>query len=695
LIILINAVPVLGMELVQEKKPIIIIKNDDKTYSLPAEFLKEGESLKAALKTGEYEWDLTQEKFSADTMQLFVDLAHNLYTMQSAPSLTKLAATKLASLITSQGLIETRLTEARKKEPTDEEIATENDLLQKYSALSKEYKPLEEEYRTSVVDKTWTEETRSAKKQTLDSLKQRMDAIKQQKNELRPEVMNLEKQYDQATADYTQEKEQAEKRAAEINQNEQNASNAIRKLRKLSLKELQAIDWISLNRLMTYLSFDISALCKALFVTILELFEEQRGNAVTSVVFSNDDTMALTSGQQVSVIWDTTKDESQQISLLEHWSDVPPNSSAFNSEGTKVIIDVNKKAQIWEIKKDKPLLLFTLQSQQSQNTITQGKQPQSGIELRSTNVGRLIAVAFVRGGANAITASWDGTLKLWDLTKAQPSIVFNQTFQGANGQIIAINGAALSNDGTKLITISGSAISIFDMTKDSPKLLWTFEENSTQRGLATFKQTSFNNLAPVGLNRDGTKAVASLKETDYSKAGPKITQNNQIVITQPENIAYRFPVKIWDVSQDKPQVLRELPHDEYANAIAISDDGRIVITGSSKTLKIWDATTGESLATIYPKGGVNSVAINHASTRIILGTQANAQIWEIWATADVSILQIGLMLMLKAATKENTKITVDMTKQPALYKAYKLLPEYVQKEYKDKINIVESMEVVE
>ncbi|MEE1097710.1 MAG: hypothetical protein U0K83_05205, partial [Bacteroidales bacterium] len=65
-------------------------------------------------------------------------------------------------------------------------------------------------------------------------------------------------------------------------------------------------------------------------------------------------------------------------------------------------------------------------------------------------------------------------------------------------------------------------------------------------------------------------------------------------------------------------------------SVAYSPDGTKIISGSGdKTIKIWDANTGQCLQTLEGhKYSVNSVAFSHDGTKIISGSvDKTIKIW--------------------------------------------------------------------
>ena len=74
-----------------------------------------------------------------------------------------------------------------------------------------------------------------------------------------------------------------------------------------------------------------------------------------------------------------------------------------------------------------------------------------------------------------------------------------------------------------------------------------------------------------------------------------------------------------------------LGHDDCVNSIAISNDGKRIISGSyDKTVRIWDAETGKQIHQLNGHDGdVMSVAISNDCKRIISGSDdKTVRIWD-------------------------------------------------------------------
>ena len=88
-------------------------------------------------------------------------------------------------------------------------------------------------------------------------------------------------------------------------------------------------------------------------------------------------------------------------------------------------------------------------------------------------------------------------------------------------------------------------------------------------------------------------------------------------------------VKIWDANTG--ECLKTLEgHSNYVNSVAYSPDGSKIISGSNDdTVKIWDANTGQCLKTLEGHlDNVRSVAFSPDGTKIISGSDdKTVKIW--------------------------------------------------------------------
>ncbi|RYO00277.1 Vegetative incompatibility protein [Alternaria tenuissima] len=173
------------------------------------------------------------------------------------------------------------------------------------------------------------------------------------------------------------------------------------------------------------------------------------------------------------------------------------------------------------------------------------------------------AVAFSPDSKTLASASWDETVKLWDVGSGKAV----QTLKGHSGRV---NAVAFSPDGKTLASASDDkTVKVWDA--GSGKAVQTLKGHSSVVKAVAFSPDS------------KTLASASWDET----------------------------VKLWDVGSGKAvQTLKG--HSDRVNAVAFSPDGKTLASASDdKTVKVWDAGSGKALQTLKGHSlGVNAVAFS-------------------------------------------------------------------------------------
>jgi WD40 repeat protein len=182
----------------------------------------------------------------------------------------------------------------------------------------------------------------------------------------------------------------------------------------------------------------------------------------------------------------------------------------------------------------------------------------TGKELRRLrgHSSHVLAVALTPDGRQALSASRDGTLKLWDLAGVERA-VSNEGHEG----VMAI---AITPDGQRAVSAG------WDWTLK----VWDIEGGRSLRNLEGHE----GGVNAVAITPDGRRAVSASSDRT---------------------------LKVWDL--DGGQVLRTLEgHLEDVIAVALTPDGQCAVSASSDhTLKIWNLEQGEVLRTL--EGHTNSV----------------------------------------------------------------------------------------
>lgn len=196
--------------------------------------------------------------------------------------------------------------------------------------------------------------------------------------------------------------------------------------------------------------------------------------------------------------------------------------------------------------------------------------------------GRVWTVAFAPDGRRVVSGGFDHSLRLWDLTSGREIRRFA-------GHTDYVRSVAFSHDG-HLILSSGD---------DRVLRLWDADTGKELRKIPGHDHFVWS----VALSRDGKRALsASLDKT----------------------------VRLWDVETGS-ELKRLEGHKDTVLSVAFSPDNRRALTGSTdRTAKLWDLETGHELQTFAGhKGYVHSVAFSPDGRRVLTtGQDHTLRLWD-------------------------------------------------------------------
>jgi WD40 repeat protein/serine/threonine protein kinase len=265
-------------------------------------------------------------------------------------------------------------------------------------------------------------------------------------------------------------------------------------------------------------------------------------------------------------------------------------------------------------------------------------------ELRtlSGHAGPVWCVAFSREGTRIASASYDGSVKVWDTATGEPTLTI--TIKGRT----PVSSVAFNSDGTRIATASWN--------RERTVTLWdtsTGEEKLTLKGHT-------GTVNSVAFSDDGSRIVSA--SSDKTVRLWNATTGMEIVTlsghTAPVKLAVLSPdgtriasasedgtARVWDTNTNKETVVfRE--HAVPVLSVAFSPDGTRIASGggaflkygapvageASGELKIWDSATGRVIRTLLGHTNqVTSVAFSPDGSR--LASASFDQTVRLWDTA--------------------------------------------------------------
>jgi WD40 repeat protein/uncharacterized protein YecT (DUF1311 family) len=248
------------------------------------------------------------------------------------------------------------------------------------------------------------------------------------------------------------------------------------------------------------------------------------------------------------------------------------------------------------------------------------------------------AVAISPDGHNALSGS-DNKLKLWDIATGEKIRSFKEGHTGIESAVV------FSSDGR--YAISGGSVS-----DDNGLILWDITTGEKIRNFESKKTTSWgwinlNAVNSIAFSPDGRYALslsfnsAEMMLWDVATGKGIRTFTGHLGVI--ESVAFspdgRYAlsgsgdrtIKMWDVTTGK-EIRTFKGHSNIVKSVAFSPDGRYVLSASGdKTLKLWDIATGKEIRTFEGhQESVNSAAFSSDGRYALSGSEDyTVKLWDI------------------------------------------------------------------
>jgi WD40 repeat protein/serine/threonine protein kinase len=261
---------------------------------------------------------------------------------------------------------------------------------------------------------------------------------------------------------------------------------------------------------------------------------------------------------------------------------------------------------------------------------------QTGYEIRrfSASGSAIFSAAFSPDGARVVTAHVDRLARIWDASDGRLLI----TLKGHTGTLIRV---AYSPDGSRVVTASSDKTArVWD--SETGRMLTQLIGHTDRVVDAAF---SPDGKRIVTASRDKTarvwdastgRQVLMLPEPTGSINSAAFSPDGRFIVTA----SYDKTAGVWDALTGR-QLVRFLGHSDAVTSAVFSNDGRQVLTGSAdKTLRLWDVATGEQLAVLSgPDDRVSTVSFS-PDGKLILGASYDdtARIWNAAPAQQVAVL---------------------------------------------------------
>ena len=395
--------------------------------------------------------------------------------------------------------------------------------------------------------------------------------------------------------------------------------------------------------------------------------------AITGDAFSfNEETQEGTYSTFV-ILWNTLDETSITVDLLEEF----PRDMAYLPDG-RLLVATDNQVQIMDqsgvftesIPTEMMAHGLALSPDQSQVVLAGAGVMIVDLATLETSIARgghnglVTSIAFTPDSARLVSASWDGTVRHWDLEAN------TQIAQLAAGEVSDIGDIALVDNGTTVILANWNTLERITIADDGSLSKETSTTNATTiYGL----EVSVDNTLIVAGNGNGN---ISLYSTDLSTmtnqfiassqglvSDVAISSDNQriayvdreqLTVVDPTGIIQAiFPVQLtvqqtafnpagnllasagqelylWDMNGG-PAIHLSAPLDDAYSSVAFSPDGNLVVSGSgSGFMRVFDATTGELLFEDRQQKNIRDITFSPDGTAIAAGAEdGTILIWRV------------------------------------------------------------------
>ncbi|ORX91219.1 WD40 repeat-like protein [Basidiobolus meristosporus CBS 931.73] len=203
-------------------------------------------------------------------------------------------------------------------------------------------------------------------------------------------------------------------------------------------------------------------------------------------------------------------------------------------------------------------------------------------------------IAISSDGQFALSASWDKTLRLWDLNTG----VTTRRFVGHTGDVLSV---AFSADNRQIVS-SG---------RDKSIKLWN-----------TLGECKYN------LTENGHSDWVSCVRFSPNPANPVIVSGGWDKL-----------VKVWDLSKCKIRT-NHIGHTGYVNTVTISPDGSLCATaGKDGVVMLWDLNEGKHLYSLEAGDEVTSLTFSPNRYWLCAATTSSIKIWDLESKSVVDELR--------------------------------------------------------
>jgi WD40 repeat protein len=234
--------------------------------------------------------------------------------------------------------------------------------------------------------------------------------------------------------------------------------------------------------------------------------------------------------------------------------------------------------------------------------------------------GEVYTAHFSPDGTRILTTVRDGTVTVWDAETGDA--LLDLTVTSANGRAIAATSAAYSPDGTKIVAsyfdnnarvFDAATGEVLHLLSGHSGLVWRAAFSPDGSRIVTI---SYDNTARLWDGETGDEIAVLPHDSLVGLA--VFTPDGRFVATASADAK----VRLW-LLDNGAEIAEYVGHSQEVRSIAFTADGRRMVTASNdRSTKLWNVTSGEQLASMRKldtDAAATAVAISADGSLIVIG----------------------------------------------------------------------------
>jgi len=245
----------------------------------------------------------------------------------------------------------------------------------------------------------------------------------------------------------------------------------------------------------------------------------------------------------------------------------------------------------------------------------------------------VFGAVFSADGRRVLTASYDGTARLWDAATARELVVLR-------GHENLVYSAVFSADGARVATASSDRTArLWDAASGKEQLVLRGHEDDVVRAVLSpdgrrVLTASYDRTARLWDAASGKELAVLRHENEVIRA--MFSPDAARVLTASTDGTAR----VWDAASGKELVVLRGHESVVYSAVFSADGARVLTASSDRTARLWDAASGREFAVLHHEDQVLGAVFSADEARVLTASaDGAARLWDTASGTELVVLR--------------------------------------------------------